>query len=108
MSEREEKILSNKNSFDAYIQPQYTNLQANNKDKQSEFTKELFIFLQQFPDIFRDQAHLNLLRYCFDHYINYDPASRDLPLPDKLRRAGEMALSFMGNNIGAKAGQRTE
>jgi hypothetical protein len=100
--------LSNKNSFDAYIQPQYTNLQTSHKDKQAEFSKELFIFLQQYPEFSKDQSQLNLLRYCFDHYINYDPSSRDLPLPDKLRRAGEMALSFMGNVIGAKADQRTE
>jgi hypothetical protein len=100
--------LSVKNSFDSYIQPQYTCLQSGAKNMQAEFTKELFIFLQQYPEFASNQTHLNLLRYCFDHYINYDPASRDLPLPDKLRRAGEMAATFVGHVIGPKSDHRSK
>jgi hypothetical protein len=95
--------LSDKNSFHSYIQPYYSTLKTLNKDKQGEFSKELLVFLEKYPEFARSKSHLQCLYYCFDHYINYDPASRDLPLQNKIERAGEMAISFLGIVTGPKA-----
>lgn len=94
--------MSHKNNFDSYIAPHYTTLQPVSKDTAANYSTELLTFLNQYPEFARSQSHLNFLQYCFDHYINCDPASRDLPIQEKLRRAGEMAINFMGIIGGAK------
>jgi hypothetical protein len=94
--------MSYQNFADAYIQPQYTSLKPKYKDASINFTEELMIFLNQHPEFTSNKSQLDILRYCYDHYINCDPSSRDLPLQDKLKQAGEMAKNFMGIVIGAK------
>jgi hypothetical protein len=87
---------------EAYIQPQYTSLKPVSKDTSTNFSQELLIFLSQHPEFTSTKSQLDILRYCYDHYINCDPISRDLPLQEKFKRAGEMAKNFMGIVIGAK------
>ena len=87
---------------DAYIQPQYTTLQPVNKEASANFSQELLIFLSQHPEFTSAKSQLEILRYCYDHYINCDPMFRDLPLQEKLKKAGEMAKNFMGIVIGTK------
>jgi hypothetical protein len=94
--------MSYQNTIDAYIQPQYTTLRAMRKETTANFSQELQIYLGQHPDFSAKQSHLDFLRYCYDHYINCDPISRDLPIQEKLKQAGEMAENFMGIVIGAK------
>ncbi len=100
--EREDKIMSYKNFAEAYIQPQYTSLKPVSKDTSINLTQELLIFLGQHPEFTNTKSLLDILRYCYDHYVNCDPMSRDLPLQEKFKQAGEMAKNFMGIVIGAK------
>jgi hypothetical protein len=94
--------MSYQNFSEAYIQPQYTSLTPMSKDTTTNFCQELQIFLAQHPEFTSTKSHLDILRYCYDHYINCDPISRDLPIQDKLKQAGEMAKNFMGIVIGAR------
>ena len=94
--------MSYKKFADAYIQPQYTTLQPVSKDASANLSQELMNFLSQHPEFTNDKLHFDFLRYCYEHYINCDPNSRDLPLQEKLKQAGKMAKNFMGIVIGAK------
>jgi hypothetical protein len=94
--------MSYQNFAEAYIQPQYTSLMPESKDTSNNFSQELQLFLAQYPEFTKSQSHLQFLQYCFDNYINMDPKSRDLPLQEKLKQAGEMSRNFMGIIIGAK------
>lgn len=87
-------------TVDAYIQPQYTALTSVNKNVASNFSQELMLFLNQYPEFSSSKSHMEFLLYCYDHYINCDPISRDLPPQEKLFQAGEMAKNFMGIVIG--------
>jgi hypothetical protein len=98
--EGENSIMSYENFSKAYIQPQYTSLNTVSQDKAANFSQELLSFLTQHPEFRTNKSQLDILRYCYDHYINCDPISRDLPLPEKIRQAGEMAKNFMGIVIG--------
>jgi hypothetical protein len=94
--------MSHHNFAEAYIQPQYTSLTPERKDKSTNFSQELLLFLNQYPEFSSSESHLQFLRYCFDHYINCDPISRDLHIQEKLKLAGEMAKNFMGIVIEGK------
>ena len=94
--------MSYKNFSEAYIQPQYTSLKPVSKDATTNFSQELQIFLAKHTEFTSTKLHLDILRYCYDHYINCDPISRDLPLQEKLKQAGEMVKNFMGIIIGAR------
>ena len=94
--------MSYKNFSEAYIQPQYTSLKPVSKDATTNFSQELLNFLGKYPEFTKTKSQLDILRYCYDHYINCDPISRDLPIQDKLKQAGEMANNFMGIIIGAR------
>lgn len=93
--------MSYKNIAEAYIQPQYTSLKPVSNNTATDFSQELMIFLSQHPEFTSTKAQLDILRYCYDHYINCDPISRDLPLQEKFKKAGEMAKNFMGLVFGA-------
>jgi hypothetical protein len=94
--------MSYKYFAEAYIQPQYTSLNPVYKDTSTNFSQELLIFLSHHPEFSTKQSHLEFLRYCYDHYIDGDPVSKDLPIQEKLKKAGEMSRNFMGIIIGAK------
>jgi sulfur relay (sulfurtransferase) DsrC/TusE family protein len=94
--------LSYQKFAEAYIQPQYTALKSDNKDTSTNFSQELMVFLSQHPEFTSSKSHFEILRYCYDHYINCDPSSRDLSLQEKFKLAGEMAKNFMGIVIGTK------
>ena len=94
--------MSYQNFAEAYIQPQYTSLKPECNDTSTIFSQELLLFLSQHPEFSSSKSHLDFLCYCYDHYINCDPISRNLPLQEKFKRAGEMAKNFMGIVIGAK------
>ena len=93
--------MSYQNFAEAYIQPQYTSITSVCKDTSNNFPQELQLYLVQYPEFTKSQRHLQFLQYSFDNYINMDPISRDLPLQEKLKQAGEMAKNFMGIVIGA-------
>jgi hypothetical protein len=95
--------MSYQNFAEAYIQPQYTSLTPVSNNTSTNFSQELMIYLSQHPEFTSTKSQLDILRYCYDHYINCDPISRDLPLQEKFKQAGEMAKNFMGIVIGAKA-----
>ena len=90
------------NNSNAYIKPFYTAMQPAKNVKSTTFSMELEVFLTNNPEFGSSQTHLKFLQYCFDHYINYDPELRDLPLQEKLKYAGEMAKNFMGTILGAQ------
>ena len=94
--------MSYKNFSEAYIQPQYTSLKPVSKDATTNFSQELQFYLAQHPEFTSTKSHVDILCYCYDYYINCDPISRDLPIQDKLKQAGEMAANFMGIVINAK------
>jgi sulfur relay (sulfurtransferase) DsrC/TusE family protein len=93
--------MSYKNLAETYIQPQYTSLNPIYKDTSTNFSQELLILLSKNPEFTSTKAHLDILRYCYDHYINCDPISRDLPLQEKFKQAGEMAKNFISIVFGA-------
>jgi hypothetical protein len=88
--------MSDKNNFDAYIQPSYSALKSTDTNNQEDLYEELMVFLNKYTEFSRSKTHLQCLSYCFDHYVNMDPASRCLPIQEKLKRAGEMAINFLG------------
>jgi hypothetical protein len=94
--------MSYRDDIKTYIQPQYSALTSARQNASATFSQELTIFLNNCPEFLSSKSHIEFLRYCFDHYINCDPVSRDLPLQDKLKQAGEMAKNFMGIVIGEK------
>ncbi len=94
--------MSYRKTGDAYIQPQYTKLKPTSQEESVSFSQELLCFLSQHPEFSTKQLHLDFLRYCYDHYINCDPASRDLSIQEKLKMAGEMSRHFMGIIHGVK------
>jgi hypothetical protein len=100
---KEEMVMSYENNYESYVQPHYTALEPVSKNASANFSNELMLFLSQYPEFLKTKSHLDFLRYCFDYYINCDPLSRDLPLQEKFKQAGEMAKNFMGIVIGAKA-----
>jgi hypothetical protein len=94
--------MSYQNFAEAYIQPQYTSLTPVSNNTSNNFSQELMIYLSQHPEFTSTKLQLDILLYCYDHYINCDPISRDLPLQEKIKQAGEMAKNFMGIIIGAR------
>jgi hypothetical protein len=103
LNKEKEKIMSHNQNFNAYIQPLYTTMQPVRNVMSTELSMALQVFLMNNPEFAGSQSHLKFLHYCLDHYINYDPEYRDLPLQEKLKYAGEMAKKFMGIIIGAEA-----
>jgi hypothetical protein len=100
---KEKKIMNHEHNFESYVKPHYTALDTVSKSASANFSNELMLFISQYPEFLQTKSHLDFLRYCFDHYINCDPLSRDLPLQEKFKQAGEMAKNFMGIVIGEKA-----
>lgn len=67
-----------------------------------EFLTALQQFLGRHPELAGDQRWLEILRYCYQHYVNYDPQLRDLPVSDKLEAAARMAVEFSGALAGPR------
>jgi hypothetical protein len=86
--------MSDQNTREFYIHPQYSKLQPEGNDESSNFAEELRIFLSRHQELSTSKQQLESLRYCYVHYINFDPASRDLPVQEKLNKAMEMAKKF--------------
>lgn len=94
-------LPSNQNA-DAYIQPGYTALPPAKEESPAEFTQALPVFLAQFPEFSKSKSKLEILHYCFRHYVSIDPELRSLPIMEKLAHAGKMADNFFGLVTGAK------
>jgi hypothetical protein len=91
------KILSAHNhNADGYIQPLFTTLAPVKPEDSADFSNALMTFLTQSPEFARSKEHMEFLRYCFTHYVNYDPELRGLSILEKLTRAGKMAKDFLG------------
>ena len=94
--------MSYQNFAESYIQPQYTELKPGSQESSNNFYQELMIFLNNHPEFISNRSNLEVLRYCYDYYVNCDPISRDLPIQEKFAQAGEMAKNFMGILDGGK------
>jgi hypothetical protein len=90
------KTLSHNRNADGYIQPLFTTLAPVKQENPSNFYRALKTFLAQSPEFASSHEHMELLGYCFTHYINFDPEFRDLSILEKLARAGKMAKDFLG------------
>ena len=88
--------MSYKTTADYYIPPQYLILHLRREESTANFSEEIRFFLSHHPEFLTSKRHLEFLRYCYVHYINCDPASRDLPVQEKLQQAMAMARNFMG------------
>jgi hypothetical protein len=86
--------LSHNLNADDYIQPLFTTLAPVKQEILAE-SPILKAFLAQRPEFASSQEHMEVLRYCFTHYVNIDPEFRDLSIFEKLIRAGEMANGFL-------------
>jgi hypothetical protein len=78
----------------------YTTLApVRNRDQSQvrEMQSALKDFLSRHPDLAADPRKLEVLQYCFKHYINFDPELRDLTIQEKLERANQMAVDFLGS-----------
>lgn len=64
-----------------------------------EIQSALKDFLVRHPDLAADSRKLEILQYCFKHYVNYDPEMRDLSIQEKLERANQMAMDFLGSML---------
>lgn len=73
---------------------------ANNKSEVSrEIQAALKDFLLRHPEMAADPRKMEVLQYCFKHYVNFDPDMRDLSISEKLERANQMAVDFMGSML---------
>lgn len=71
---------------------------ANSKSEVSrEIQTALKDFLLRHPEMAADPRKMEVLQYCFKHYVNFDPELRDLSIQEKLERASQMAMDFMGS-----------
>jgi hypothetical protein len=98
-SARKEAGLSQRNGIGSSLPgANYTTLSPVNKDGQtSEMQRALKDFLVSHPDLAADPRKMEVLQYCFKHYVNFDPELRDLSIQEKLERASQMAMDFMGS-----------
>ena len=62
-----------------------------------EIQSALKDFLGRHPDLAADPHKMEVLQYCFKHYVNFDPEFRDLTIQEKLERANQMAVDFLGS-----------
>jgi hypothetical protein len=88
--------MSYQNINYSYFKSQFMDMQPVTNNVSANFSQELHIFLYQHPQFLSNKSHLEFLRHCFVNYINCDPTLRDLPIREKLKQAGEMAIKFMG------------
>ena len=54
-------------------------------------------FFRKHPDLVSNPRMVELLRYCYIHYVNFDPNYRDLSVSEKLEEASRMASDFWGS-----------
>jgi hypothetical protein len=87
--------LSNKNRFDEYVKPAYSALDSIDIGDREDLSKELMLFMEKNPEFLQNKAYLQCLCYCFEHYVNIDYNSRYLPIQEKIKLAGEMAINFL-------------
>ena len=95
--------MSENNNFDSYIKPFYSLMKSEKKDISTKFSRAFKFFLMQYPEFSTSQSYLEFLHYCLEHYINIDPELRDLPIREKLMRAGEMAKNLLSIMNDSKA-----
>jgi hypothetical protein len=71
-------------------------LQPTGTQPSQDFEAALNQFLARHPEVAADPRRLEVVRYCYKYYVNYDPQYRDLPINDKLKQAIGMAGKFFG------------
>lgn len=96
-----ERNLSQRNGIGSSLPgANYTTLTPPKEKRQSpEIQSALKDFLCKHPDLAADPRKIEVLQYCFKHYINYDPELRDLTIQEKLERANQMAMDFLGSML---------
>ena len=70
---------------------------AKTQGQNTEIKSALRDFLLAHPELTTDPRKMEVLQYCFKHYINFDPELRDLSIQEKLERANQMAKDFLGS-----------
>ena len=88
--------MSNKKRFDEYVKPSYSEIESIDLLDQEDLSKEIMLFMEKNPEFLRNKAYLQCLCYCFEHYVNIDSNSINLPIQEKFKLAGEMAINFLG------------
>jgi hypothetical protein len=89
-------LSAHNRNADGYIQPVFTALAPVRQEDSTEFSSALMTFLAQNPKFANSQEHMEFLRYCFTHYVDFNPEFRGLSILEKLARAGMMAEDFLG------------
>lgn len=76
----------------------YVHLPGVNKENEmsGDFRTALKDFFRQRPDLISNHQMVELMKYCYIHYVNFDPQFRDLTLTEKLEEASRMAADFWG------------
>ncbi len=76
----------------------YVSLPGVNKENQMSegFRNALKEFFRKRPELITNQQMFELMKYCYIHYVNFDPKFRDLTLAEKLEEASRMAADFWG------------
>ncbi len=98
---KKEGNLSQRNGIGSSLPgANYTTLTpAKDKNQDLEIQSALNDFLARHPDLSADPRKMEVLQYCFKHYVNYDPELRDLSIQEKLERANQMAMDFLGSML---------
>lgn len=101
MAREKERNLSQRGGIGSSLPgANYTSLgPARDHSQNPEIQKALKDFLAHHPEVAADPRKMEVLQYCFKHYVNYDPESRDLSLREKLERANQMAMDFLGSML---------
>lgn len=77
----------------------YVSLPGVNKDNHisEAFRTALKEFFRHHPDLLSNPKMIELLKYCYVHYVNFNPQFRDLSINEKLEEASRMASDFWGS-----------
>jgi len=91
-------LSSHKDSDSTFLRANYTNLEGVEKDNlfSEAFHRALQDFFRKHPDMMTNPQKVEFLKYCYQHYINFDPQYRDLSLQEKLEEAHRLAADFWG------------
>jgi hypothetical protein len=96
---RKESVLSRHDDSDnTFLKASFTNLNGVHKDDQvSEvFRNALKDFFMRHPELVSNPQKVEFLKYCYQHYVNFDPTYRNLSIQEKLEQANRLASDFMG------------
>ncbi len=75
--------------------PAYSALPPVEEAPPDPFTEALPLLFATYPEFARSGQKLQILQYCFTYYSNLDPDILELPIPERLAHAANMAKNFL-------------